>query len=118
MDAIMSIDSLWTVPNKIVALSMAKRVMKPGTTFVFTHWDLLAQDPIALLEESGLKFVQRMETPNWKAYQQKVYAGIKRYQDELVAEMGAGANMLLYEAQASPEYLDLSVRRIYQFELK
>lgn len=116
MDAVLSIDSLWTVPNKIEGLAAVKRVMKPGARFIFTHWDLLAVDPVELLEQSGLKFISRQDTPNWKTYQEKVYAGIHQYQEELVAEMGEAANMLLYEAQASPPYLDLSVRRIYVFE--
>jgi hypothetical protein len=65
----------------------------------------------------GLKFIHREDSPDWKAYQLKVYEGILRYESELVAEMGAGANMLLYEAKASPPYLDLSVRRIYELGL-
>lgn len=116
MDCIISIDSLWAAPDKIQALASIKKVLKPGGRLIYTSWDLLAQDPIELLSLSGLKFLHRQETPNWKAYQQKVYAGILKYKEELDTEMGAGADMLLYEAQASPQYLDLSVRRIYVWE--
>lgn len=116
VDAVVSIDSLWAVPNKIQALTMMKRVMKPGASFVFTHWDLLSTDPVALLELSGLKFIHREETAGWKDYQHRVYAGIQRYRSELVDEMGDSADMLLYEADASPPYLDLSIRRIYEFQ--
>jgi ubiquinone/menaquinone biosynthesis C-methylase UbiE len=116
VDAVISIDSLWAAPNKIQALMEVKRVMKPGARFVFTHWDLLAVESVPALEMSGLKFVEREDTPDWKVYQQRVYEGILRYEGELVEEMGAGANMLLYEAKASPPYLDLSVRRIYVME--
>jgi ubiquinone/menaquinone biosynthesis C-methylase UbiE len=118
VDSVISIDSLWAAPNKILALREVKRVMKPGAKFIFTHWDLLASDPVDLLVHSGLSFVGREDTPDWKVFQQKVYEGILRYQEELVLEMGAGADMLLYEAYASPPYLDLSVRRIYEWELR
>lgn len=116
MNSVISIDSLWSVPDKIIALKIIKRVMKPGAKLIFTHWDMLAQDPIPLLEDSGLKFIQREDTPNWKSYQQKVYEGITKYQGELVEEMGDGATMFLHEAKTSPPFLDLSVRRIYHFE--
>ncbi len=116
VDAVICIDSLWASTNKIQALAEANRVMKPGAKFIFTYWDLHTVEAIPLLEQSGLKFISREDTPNWKEYQQRVYAGIEKYKDELVAEMGEGANMLLYEATASPPYLDLSVRRIYQFD--
>ena len=45
-------------------------------------------------------------------------AGILAHEAELVEEMGAGANMLLYEAKSSPAYLDISVRRIYELVLE
>ncbi len=118
VDNVISIDSLWAAPNKIQALIEVKRVMKPGAKFIFTHSDLLAVEPVELLELSGLTFIHREDTPEWKAYQQKVYAGITAHKDELVSEMGEGANMFLWEAEASPPHLDLSVRRIYHFELK
>lgn len=116
VDAIISIDSLWAAPDKLQALKEIKRVMKPGAPFVFTHWDLLAVDPVPQLQTSGLTFIDRQDTPNWKTYQQNVYQGILKHRDDLIAEMGPGANMLLYEAQASPPYLDYSVRRIYQMD--
>jgi ubiquinone/menaquinone biosynthesis C-methylase UbiE len=119
VDAIISFDSLWAATHKILALREAKRVMKPGGEFIFTHWDLIANDQAHVLEvASGLTLVDRIETPDWKTYQQKVYAGILKYQNELVEEMGQGANMLLHEAHTSPPYLDLSIRRIYHWELK
>ncbi len=118
VDAVMSIDSLWAAPNKIQALTEIKRVMKPGAKFIFTYWDLLALDPIPYFEATGLTFIAREDTPDWKAYQNKVYDGILAHENELIAEMGASANMLLYEAKASPPYLDLSVRRIYHLELR
>lgn len=118
VDGVISIDSLWAAHNKVQALMEIKRVMKPGAKFIFTHWDLLAVEPVPLLEHSGLTFISREETPQWKEYQQKVYAGITKHKEDIVSEMGEASNMLLYEAEASPPYLDLSVRRIYQFELQ
>ena len=116
MDCVISIDSLWAAPDKIQALAAIKNILKPGGRFIYTSWDLLEQDPIELLSLSGLKFLHREETPNWKDYQQKVYAGILKYREELDTEMGAGADMLIYEAQASSQYLDVIVRRVYVWE--
>lgn len=118
MDCVISIDSLWTVNNKLKALMEVKRVMKPGARFIFTYWDLLALDPIQVFERTGLTFIHRKDSPNWKTYQQKVYDGIAKYKNELISEMGEAANMLLHEASAAPPNLDLSVRRIYHMELR
>jgi ubiquinone/menaquinone biosynthesis C-methylase UbiE len=117
VDAVMSVDSLWAATDKIQALREVKRVMKPGAKFVFTYWDLLSMDAKPYFEMSGLTFVSREDTPNWKEYQHKVYEGILAHEAELVEEMGASANMLLYEAKVSPPYLDLSVRRMYEMVL-
>lgn len=116
MDAVISFDSLWATPDKIEALRNVKRVLKPGGKFMFTHWDLLAQESVPLLQMSGLSFVSREETSNWIDYQRKVYEGISQYQNEIFEEMGDAARMLFHEASASPPYLDQSVRRIYLFE--
>lgn len=116
MDAVISIDALWVVPNKITALEKVKRVLKPGAKFLFTFWDLLAVESVPLLEQSGLRFIHREDTPNWKEYQQRIYEGILKYEQELLEEMGEGATMLIHEAKTSPPYLDLSVRRVYEFQ--
>jgi SAM-dependent methyltransferase len=116
VDAVICIDSIWAAPNKIQALMEIKRVMRPGARFVFTYWDLLPVEVIPIFAITGLKFISRADTPDWKVYQERVYAGILAHEAELAAEMGAGANMLLYEARASPPYLDQSVRRIYVLE--
>jgi len=115
-DAVISIDSIWAATDKLQALTEVKRVMKPGTQFIFTHWDLVNVESIPIFEESGLKFVSRSETPHWKEFQRKVYEGISSHETELVLEMGAAANMLIYEATASPPHLDNSVRRLYCME--
>jgi SAM-dependent methyltransferase len=116
VDAVVCIDSLWAAPDKIEALREIHRVMKPGARAVFTYWDLSALEAVPYFEMSGLTFVERLETPDWKAYQQKVYEGILAHEAELAEEMGEGSNMLLYEARASPPYLDMSIRRIYEME--
>lgn len=118
VDAVVSIDSLWVVPNKITALKEAKRVMKPGGKFLFTQWDLLEEDVVPLLEQSGLTFVWREESPNWKDYQMAVYEGIVEHQKALIAEMGESASALIYEVMTAPQMMDLSVRRLYHFELR
>lgn len=116
-DCVVSIDALWATNNKIAALQEVKRVMKPGAKFIFTHWDLLADEPVPLLEQSGLTFVSRQETPGWKDFQMRVYEGIVEHQKDLIAEMGEAASMLIHEVMTTPQILDLSVRRIYEFEL-
>jgi SAM-dependent methyltransferase len=117
VDAVICIDSLWAAPDKVIALREIKRVMKPGAKFIFTYWDLLSLEAVPFFEMSGLTFIAREDTPHWKMYQNRVYDGILAHEQELIAEMGAGANMLLYEAKASPPYLDLSVRRLYEMVL-
>lgn len=117
VDAVISIDSLWAAPDKVIALREMRRVLKPGGKCLFTYWDLHTIEAIPFFEMSGLKFISRQDTPDWKNYQQRVYEGILAHEQELIAEMGGAANMLLYEAKASPPYLDLSVRRIYEMEL-
>lgn len=118
MDAVICIDSLWAAPDKLQAMREIRRVMKLGAKFIFTYWDLHAVDPVPYFEQTGMRFISRGDTPDWKVYQQKVYEGILAHEQELVGEMGARANMLLFEAKASPAYLDLSVRRIYEMEAK
>lgn len=114
IDAAVCIDSLWAAPDKIRALYEIRRVMRPGGRLVFTYWDLHTLDPVPYFEHAGWTFVSREDTPGWKASQLRVYEGIRAHEAELVDEMGAGANMLLYEAQTSPEHLDLCERRIYE----
>lgn len=118
VDGVICIDSLWAAPNKVQALMEIKRVMKPGAKFIFTYWDLHTVEAIPYFEMAGLSFIAREDTPDWKDLQMRVYDGILQYEAELVEEMGSGANMLLYEAKASPPYLDLSVRRIYEMVRK
>ncbi len=115
VDAVISIDSLWTVTDKVQALREVRRVLRPGGQFIFSNWDLKAVDPVGLLTQSGLSFISRHETANWRHYQRRIYSKIALYQRQLVKEMGDAAQMLLHEAKTSPPYLDASVRRIYEF---
>ena len=116
VDVAISIDSVWTAPDKDRTFNEVCRVLKPGGKFIFTSWDILGNDSIILYQNSALKFISRQETPNWKLYQKKVYEGILKYQKELLLEMGEAAHMLLYEAQTSSPFLNNSVRRIYCLE--
>lgn len=116
VDAAISIDALWAAADKVVALRELKRVLRPGASVLFTFWDLLAVEAVPLLEQSGLSFISREDTLDWKTFQQRVYDGILAHEQELVDEMGASADMLLYEAKASPPYLDYSVRRLYEMQ--
>ncbi|WP_235296275.1 class I SAM-dependent methyltransferase [Portibacter marinus] len=113
VDAVVSFDSFWTVTDKLFALKEIGRVLKPGGRFVFTHWDLIDQDPIDLFKQSKMTFNSRHDSPGWKDSQRKVYEGIAQYEQELREEMGEGASMLHYEAKVSMPYLDASIRRIY-----
>src|SRR3954447_1328731 len=38
-DAAMSVDVIWSVPDKLGALREAARILKPGARFAFTNWD-------------------------------------------------------------------------------
>ena len=39
LDAAMSVDTLWAVPDKDGAIREVARILKPGARFVFTNWD-------------------------------------------------------------------------------
>lgn len=116
-DAVICVDSLWTVDDKVKALSEVKRVLKTDGRFIFTHWDTIGFDPETIFEHSGLTFVSRQDTPNWKKYQDAVYRGIIRNQRALISEMGDSASALIYEATSSHIHLNKSIRRIYEFQL-
>ena len=38
-DGAMSVDVLWSVPDKVAALREIARILKPGARFAFTNWD-------------------------------------------------------------------------------
>lgn len=116
-DVVLSFDAFWSVEDKVKALDEVKRVMKPGSKFIFTHWDIQNFDPTSIFEKSGMRLISRTETPDWNEYQKKVYEGIIRHQRELVSEMGDSAAMLIYEATSSMAYLNSSIRRIYEMVL-
>ena len=118
VDMAISIDSLWPVYDKMAALKEAKRVIRQGGRFIFTNWDIVSIDPGQALEHAGFKLIDRWTDPGWKSYQEAVYDGIIKNIPALQQEMGAAANLMIYEAGTSREYLDNSIRRLYILEAK
>jgi SAM-dependent methyltransferase len=128
LDAAMSVDVLWAVPDKLGALQEVARILKSGARFAFTSWDRDRNPPgyppplndhRPLLEQAGFD-VESYEIPpdaeaKRRAYLERVVAA----ESTLIEEVGeAGAERMLLEAKRTlgltdgTDYLDHS-RRIF-----
>lgn len=109
-DAAMSVDVLWSVPDKAAALSEIHRILKPGARFAFTNWDRdLAPPgylpPLAdhrpLLAEAGFS-VERYEVQSDAELRRAFYERLVAAELELTREMGAEATArLMFEAKGT-----------------
>jgi SAM-dependent methyltransferase len=127
-DAGMSVDVLWSVPDKLGALLEAARILKPGARFAFTNWDRDLTPPgylpplndhRPLLEQAGFEVETYQVQPDAEAQRRAVYEAVVAAERDLVREMGEeGAARLLFEAKGTLgltdgiDYLAHS-RRIY-----
>lgn len=95
-DGAMSIDALWLVPDKSVALREVVRILRPGTRFIFTTWDFAVSPPDdsqisdhrPLLAEAGFAVETYEETENWEGYYRALVAEYEAARDDLVRELG------------------------------
>lgn len=127
-DAAMSVDVIWSVPDKLGALREAARILKPGARFVFTNWDRdltppgylpPVNDHRPLLEEAGFDVETYQLQPEDSARRRAIYEALVAAEQDLIREMGdEGASRLMFEAKGSlgltdgTDYLAHS-RRIY-----
>jgi SAM-dependent methyltransferase len=99
VDAVMSIDALWLVPDKLAAVREVARILRPGKRFAFTTWDFgpgtgdggQVSDHRPLLREAGLTVLTYEETPGWTAYFSALALAFENARDELAAELGERA---------------------------
>jgi ubiquinone/menaquinone biosynthesis C-methylase UbiE len=114
---IISIDAFWMVHEKKEALTEMKRVLQQGGKFIFTTWDSILQDPLPLFKECGFSVISREETVNWKQYQLQVYKDILKHKNELLAEIGKSAKILISEATSVPPMLEVTKRYLYHTQV-
>jgi ubiquinone/menaquinone biosynthesis C-methylase UbiE len=115
-DAAMSVDVLWTVPNRLAALSEVARIVKPGARFVFTNWDRdLAppgtpppvNDHRPLLREAGFAIETYEDIPEAELQRRAIYERYVASQEALEHEMGAeAARALQFEARRALGLID------------
>ena len=105
-DAAMSIDVLWMVPDKLVALREIARLLKPQARFAFTNWDFArfpldypppVSDHRPLLREAGFTIEAYEEMPEAEAKQRAFYERNLAAKDALIREMGEEAAQALID---------------------
>jgi ubiquinone/menaquinone biosynthesis C-methylase UbiE len=111
LDAAMSIDVLWAVPDKLGALQEVARILKPGACFAFTSWDRDLSPPgyppplddhRPLLEQAGFDVESYEVQPDAEAKRRVYYERIVAAESTLIEEVGeAGAESMLLEARRS-----------------
>jgi SAM-dependent methyltransferase len=127
-DAAMSIDVIWSVPDKLGVLREAARILRPGARFVFTNWDRDRTPPgylppladhRPLLERAGFEIETYRVQPDAETKRRAYHEAIVAAEQGLVQEMGEeAAARLMFEAKGAlgltdgVDYLAHS-RRIY-----
>jgi SAM-dependent methyltransferase len=109
-DAAMSVDVLWSVPDKAAALREIARILKPGARFAFTNWDRDRTPPgylpplgdhRPLLEEVGFA-VERYEVQSDAELRRAYYERLVAAEEALTREMGAEPTArLIFEAKGT-----------------
>lgn len=127
-DAAMSVDVIWSVPDKLGALREAARILKPGARFAFTNWDRDRTPPgylpplgdhRPLLEQAGFEVETYQLQPEDGVRRRAIYEALVAAAEDLIREMGdEAAARLMFEAKGTLgltdgiDYLAHS-RRIY-----
>jgi ubiquinone/menaquinone biosynthesis C-methylase UbiE len=109
-NAAMSVDVLWSVPDKVAALREIARILKPGARFAFTNWDRDLTPPgylppladhRPLLAEAGFE-VERYEVQSDAERRRAYYERLVAAEDALRHEMGVEATArLMFEAKGT-----------------
>lgn len=127
-DGAMSVDVIWSVPDKLGALREAARILKPGARFVFTNWDRDRTPPgylpplgdhRPLLEQAGFEVEKYQLQLEDSVRRRAIYEALVAAEQDLIGEMGQeAASRLMFEAKGTlgltdgVDYLAHS-RRIY-----
>jgi ubiquinone/menaquinone biosynthesis C-methylase UbiE len=110
IDAAMSVDVLWSVPDKAAALREIARILKPGARFAFTNWDRDLTPPgylppladhRPLLAEAGFE-VERYEGQSDAERRRAYYERLVAAEEALAREVGVEATArLMFEARGT-----------------
>jgi ubiquinone/menaquinone biosynthesis C-methylase UbiE len=114
VDVAISVDAFWMVHDKVSAIEEIMRVLKPGASLLFTSWDNVEFGSELLFEEFGFEFGYKLETENWKQFQTDIYRAIVLRKEQLLAEMGSAAEILISEAEEAPTMLNTVGRYFYK----
>jgi ubiquinone/menaquinone biosynthesis C-methylase UbiE len=116
VDAAMSVDVLWAVPDPAAAIGEVARILKPGARFVFTNWDRDRSPPgypppvgdhRPLLDEAGFA-VERYEVqPDAEDKRRALYERLVAAETTLREELGEETtNKVMCEAKSSLGLVD------------
>lgn len=123
LDGAVSTDALMFDPDLRATCQETARILRSGTRFIFTSWEMSQPSPSLrlpaipdyrpMLIEAGFHIEIYEETPNWEARQRAVLAKIVAAKEKLVEEMGKTDAMHLYQwALIRPSELDKN-RRVF-----
>jgi SAM-dependent methyltransferase len=106
LDAALSVDALWMVPDKAAAFTEIARILRPGAFLAFTTWQPPELNYARLLYSAGFRDIVQWSPPGWLDRQIAVYQQIAECADALAAELGQpAADILLLEAREAPPRL-------------
>jgi ubiquinone/menaquinone biosynthesis C-methylase UbiE len=111
-----SIDVLVFIPDPLIAISEAARILRSKAYFVFTTWENKVSKRIndyrPYLQKAGFKIISYTETPDWESRQRKVYEKTLELKDLLIKDMGRdGAFAWIMEARSYLPFLE-NLKRI------
>jgi ubiquinone/menaquinone biosynthesis C-methylase UbiE len=96
-DGAMSVDVLWSVPDKPAALRECARILKPGARFTFTNWDRDLSPPgylppladhRPLLEQVGFEVETYEVQPDGERLRGEYYERLVAAEVDLIDEIG------------------------------
>ena len=96
-DGAMSVDVLWSVPEKPAALQEIARILRPGARFVFTNWDRDLSPPgylppladhRPLLDEAGFDVETYELQPDGERLRGLYYERLVAAEADLLREIG------------------------------
>ncbi len=115
-DGALSLDVLWSVPDKAGALREVARILRPGARFVFTNWDRDLSPPgyppplgdhRPLLEAAGFKVETYEVQPDAERLRRTFYERLVAAEEDLVREMGEeAAKKFTFEPKATLGLVD------------
>ena len=115
VDAAVSFDAIWLAADQQRALDEIARILRPGSSFVFTSWEQHIPMPFVsqpvndyrpLLRNAGLKIESYEYLSHSEQLMMNVYRQIRDSQQQLIAEMGSAVQGLIQEAHFVPGLVD------------